>query len=49
MEATLNNPQLCRDFDDSIKKELVNKKFEYMSELLQWDDIAHELLDESSA
>lgn len=48
MEKTLRNPQLCRDFDESIKKELDNKKFEYMSELLKWDDIAHELLEESS-
>jgi len=48
MEKTLRNPQHCRDFDESIKKELDNKKFEYMSELLKWDDIAHELLDESS-
>jgi hypothetical protein len=37
MENTLSNPQLCRDFDASIKRELENKSLEYKSELLKWD------------
>ena len=37
MESTLSNPQLCRDFDESIKRELENKSLQYKSELLKWD------------
>ena len=37
MERTLNNPDLCRDFEESVMRELENKKFEYKSELLKWD------------
>ncbi len=43
MENTLNNKDFCKDFEDQIKLELENKKFEYMSELLKWDSIATEL------
>ena len=37
MERTLKNPDLCRDFEESVMRELENKKFEYKSELLKWD------------
>ena len=37
MENTLSNPQLCKDFDQSIQRELQNKSLEYKSELLKWD------------
>lgn len=44
MENVLQFPDLCADFEDSVKRELENKKFEYKSELLKWDQIASELL-----
>jgi hypothetical protein len=44
MEETLNNPKLCQDFEESVQRELENKKYEYKGWLLQWDQISTELL-----
>ena len=44
MENMLKFPELCVDFEDSVKRELENKKLEYKSELLKWDQIASELM-----
>lgn len=37
MENTLQQPDLCGDFDASVRRELENKKLEYKAELLKWD------------
>jgi hypothetical protein len=47
MESTLSSPDLCAGFEESVKRELENKKLEYKAELLKWDQIAAELLQEN--
>lgn len=44
IESSLKFHHLCADFEESVKRELENKKLEYKSELLKWDQIAAELL-----
>jgi len=47
MEATLSSPELVAGFEESVRRELENKKLEYKAELLKWDQIAGELLEEN--
>jgi hypothetical protein len=47
LENTLKLPELCMDLEDSVKRELENKKLECKAELLKWDHIAVELLEQS--
>jgi hypothetical protein len=48
MEKTLDNPDLKRDLEQSVVRELENKKYQYKSELLKWDSIANELLEKNN-
>jgi hypothetical protein len=47
MESTLASPDLCSHFEESVKRELATKKLEYRAELLKWDEIAVELLEQN--
>lgn len=39
MEAVLNSVEFESQFEEQVKLELINKKYESLSELLKWDKI----------
>ena len=40
LEEVLESPEFSQFFEDQVKTELINKKYETYAELLRWDDIA---------
>jgi len=41
----LDSPVLNQEFEEQVQLELQNKKYESMSSLLKWEDIATESLE----
>ena len=47
MERTLEQPDFSNGLDPSVQRELHNKKLEFKTELLKWDQVATELLSQN--